>query len=67
DPTRHTERVHSMSSIIMAAVQAASSGLTLREVFADIPHDAAAIVVYLMLGAFIVLIARAGRAKKPRA
>lgn len=56
-----------MSSIIVAAIQSTSSGLTLAEVLADIPHDPAAITVYLMLGVSIALIMRGGRAKKPGA
>ena len=56
-----------MSSIIVAAIQSTSSGLTLAEVLADIPHDPAAIAVYLMLAGSIALIVRGGRSKKPGA
>lgn len=41
------------------------SGLTLRKVITDIPHDVPAMVVYLLLGAFVFLIWRGSRPSRP--
>jgi hypothetical protein len=43
-----------------------SDALTFGEVIRDIPHDLPAIVVYLMIGAFIYAIWRANR-RRPQA
>lgn len=48
-------------------LQAGSSGLTLQEVLADIPHDAASIAVYVMIVGSLILLWRTGRAKRPGA
>lgn len=40
--------------------------LTLREVLADLPHDAGAVVVYLMIALFVGLVWLGGR-NRPRA
>ena len=56
---------------ILALLQAAEEeGLTLGEVLADIPHDAAAIVVYVLVGFSVALVIWSGRrraARPPRA
>lgn len=52
---------------MLSYVQSAGGGLTLSEVLSDIPHDPAAIVVYLMLAGSVLLIWRSGRTKKPGA
>lgn len=55
----------SIASIMAVALQAAEeSGLTFRDVFADIPHDIPAIVVYVLLLGSGWLIWRANRGKK---
>lgn len=36
-------------------------GLTLHKILTDIPHDLPAMVVYVMLGAFVFLIWRGSR------
>ena len=36
-------------------------GLTLKRVLSDIPHDASALVVYVLLAAFVYLIWRGSR------
>jgi hypothetical protein len=41
-------------------------GLTLGEIIAGIPHDAAAIVVYVLVGASIGLVVWSGRRSGPR-
>lgn len=41
----------------------ADEGLTLREVFTDIPHDVPAMVVYVMVAAAIYILWRANRKK----
>lgn len=38
------------------AFQASSDGLTLRELVTDIPHDLTALLVYLMLGLFVLFV-----------
>lgn len=43
----------------------AEDGLTLRGLISDIPHDAGAIVVYVMLLGFGWLIWRANRKNRP--
>jgi hypothetical protein len=49
----------------MYLIQNASGdhGLTFREILADIPHDAAAIFVYLLVALSIVVVWRANRPK----
>lgn len=49
-----------------AAVDPSDGGLTLREIAADIPHDAAAVVVYLLLGFSIWLVWWGHRHSGPR-
>lgn len=44
-------------------IQAADGGLTLKEIVSDIPHDAAAIFVYLLLIGSVALVWKTGRAK----
>jgi hypothetical protein len=43
-----------------------SDGLTFAELVRDIPHDLPAIIVYVMIGAFIFVIWRANR-RRPQA
>jgi hypothetical protein len=45
--------------IIRVAQQ--DNGLTVLEVLQNIPHDGPAVVVYLMLAAFVVLVWRGSR------
>lgn len=45
---------------------AGDEGLTLGEILADIPHDAAAIVVYVLVGFSIGLVVWSGRRGTPR-
>jgi hypothetical protein len=47
------------------AMQFANEGLTLREIIADIPHDFAALVVYVVLGLFVFFIWVGSRPKAP--
>lgn len=54
----------SITSITAVALQAAAGGLTFRNMLADIPHDAPAIVVYVLLLGSGWLIWRANRGKK---
>jgi hypothetical protein len=49
---------------IFSAVQE-SDGLTFGELLRDIPHDMPAIVVYVLVGAFIYAIWRANRRRPP--
>lgn len=53
-----------MLPIFMALQE--SDGLTVGDVIRDIPHDGAAIVVYLFIGAFVYAIWRANR-RRPQA
>jgi hypothetical protein len=48
---------------VFATLALQDSGLTFSEVIRDIPHDGASIVVYSMIGAFIVLVWRGSRKK----
>lgn len=48
-----------MFSIYMQA----DEGLTLREVFTDIPHDGPAIVVYVMVAVAVYILWRSNRKK----
>jgi len=41
----------------------AGDGLTFGKILADIPHDAAAIVVYLLIAVSIIVVWRANRPK----
>lgn len=41
-------------------------GLTIREVLSDIPHDAAAIFVYLLLAIFVFFIWKGSRSRPLR-
>lgn len=40
----------------MLFIQAAEDGLTLRDIVADIPHDAGALVVYALMAVFFGFI-----------
>lgn len=51
----------------MLSIVQSEGGLTLGRVLADIPHDPAAVAVYIMLAGSIFLIWRSGRAKRPGA
>lgn len=51
--------------LIQAAADAADPGLTLTSIVADIPHDPAAIVVYLVSAAAVGWVVIAGRRKGP--
>lgn len=52
---------------IFALVQGTQDdGLTFGEVLANIPHDAAAIVVYVLVGVSIGLVIWSGRRGTPR-
>lgn len=44
---------------------AADNGLTLGEMLSDIPHDGAAIFVYILITMALVFVIRAGRKKSP--
>lgn len=46
------------------AVLVQEDGLTIGEVIADIPHDAAAVFLYLLMAASIILIWRGHRAAR---
>lgn len=39
--------------------------LTFREVLADIPHDAGAVIVYLLLAVFVAMTWAGSRRRKP--
>ncbi|HEM46541.1 MAG TPA: hypothetical protein ENO23_05785 [Alphaproteobacteria bacterium] len=60
---RFTALVASVGST--ASQGAREGGLTLGELLADIPHDAAAFVVYAMVLGSALFVWRAGRAKPP--
>ena len=45
-----------IASILQAVVSTDDDGLTLAEIVADIPHDAAAIFVYMLLGASLFAV-----------
>lgn len=52
---------------LVAAAQVVASdedGLTWREVFADLPHDATSIVVFALVLFSVGLVVRAGRPRK---
>lgn len=49
-----------------AAKQAADGGLTLTEILVGIPHDFAAVVVYLMLALFLFFIWHGSRSGTAR-
>jgi hypothetical protein len=49
---------------VLGFLRAAQSGLTLREVVANIPHDTPAFVVYAMLLVFVFMIWRANRPRR---
>lgn len=52
---------------LFSSMQAAvDEGLTFAEVLADIPHDAAAVVVYILVGFSIGLVVWSGRRGAPR-
>ena len=52
---------------LFSSIQATvDEGLTFTEVLADIPHDAAAIVVYILVGFSIGLVVWSGRRGAPR-
>ena len=53
-----------MGMQIFAMLRVAQSGLTLREVIADIPHDGPAFVVYAMVLVSIGMIWRANRPRR---
>lgn len=56
--------MHSLS--IFALLQATSEdGLTFGEVLSNIPHDAAAIVVYVLVGFSVGLVVWSGRRRGP--
>jgi hypothetical protein len=42
--------------LLMTAGIAAQSGLTIGEVIRDVPHDTGALIVYLMVAAFIAFV-----------
>jgi hypothetical protein len=44
------------------ALQSDDNGLTLHEVIADIPHDVASLVIYVMVAVFLFLIWYGSRA-----
>lgn len=46
-----------------ATTQASGGGLTLGKVLADVPHDAAAFVVYAMVIGSVVFVWRSGRSR----
>lgn len=51
--------------IIQAA--AADEGLTIAEIVADLPHDAASIFVYILIVVSVGFVIRAGRQKNKSA
>ena len=52
---------------LFSTMQAAvDEGLTFGEILADIPHDAAAIVVYILVGFSVGLVVWSGRRGAPR-
>ena len=52
---------------LFTLIQAAGEeGLTLGKILADIPHDAAAIVVYVLVGFSVGLVIWSGRRGTPR-
>jgi hypothetical protein len=59
-----------MSSIINAALQAASGqgadGLTFAEIVRDIPHDGAAFLIYALIAASCYVIWKANRGPSAR-
>jgi hypothetical protein len=44
------------------ALQSGDNGLTLHKVIADIPHDVASLVIYIMVAGFLFLIWYGSRA-----
>ncbi|MEX1182533.1 MAG: hypothetical protein WEF86_04810 [Gemmatimonadota bacterium] len=48
---------------IAMAVQ--SDGLSVREVFQNIPHDAAGLIVYVLIAAFVGFIWHGSRSRAP--
>jgi hypothetical protein len=52
--------------MFMLATLLQEGGLTFRKVLSDIPHDLPALVVYVLLGAFVFLIWRGSRSSAPR-
>lgn len=46
--------------------ETASGGLTLQRVLQDIPHDAGAIVIYVLMAAFVGFIWYGSRSKPQR-
>lgn len=54
--------------MVLTLVQAApDEGLTFGELLAAIPHDAAAIVIYLLVGVSVGLVFWSGRRGGPKA
>lgn len=53
--------MHTM--LIQAAAEAGANHMTVGRVFADIPHDAAAIVVYVLSAVSVGWVVIAGRRK----
>jgi hypothetical protein len=45
---------------------AAAEGLTVRDYIADLPHDAASIVGYVFIAAFLFFVALGLRGSRPR-
>jgi hypothetical protein len=54
-----------MTMMIAVLALQQDNGLTLLEVIRDIPHDAPAVVVYVMATIFIVLVWRGSRRQAP--
>jgi hypothetical protein len=48
--------------LVIRALFQNGDGVTLHKIIADIPHDATALVAYVLLAAFVGLVWRYGRA-----
>lgn len=56
--------MHVMTLLPIIQAAAGDEGLSIAEVLADIPHDAASIVIYALIVVSVGFVIRAGRQKK---